>query len=204
MATNMWQRKLNKLLRYKDESRSRSQASRREPKPELRTCLMSLPEGYVTSTFLLQWLALAPNASHIPVTSYVTVRRGGTVTTPASHPRSHSSNVGLPDTVLPRFVTNYAQTIQQYHKLHNYVGVLISLWLSLFHLLVVGSTTKRIFLGLVKQVRTTKSQVCGVRGRGEYVNTFFQPRSMLISLYTQRLISPLVELPSRDVQQRQR
>jgi hypothetical protein len=38
-----------------------------------------------------------------------------------------------------------------------YVGVLISLWLFLLHLRVVCSTTKIIFVGLVKEVRTTKS-----------------------------------------------
>jgi hypothetical protein len=38
-----------------------------------------------------------------------------------------------------------------------YVGVLISLWLFLFHPLVVCSSTNGIFLGWVKEVRTTKS-----------------------------------------------
>jgi hypothetical protein len=52
-ATNMWQRKLNKLFCYKDESHTRIQISWREPEPELRTGLTSLPEGYVTSTSLL-------------------------------------------------------------------------------------------------------------------------------------------------------
>jgi hypothetical protein len=38
-----------------------------------------------------------------------------------------------------------------------YVGVLVSLWLFLFHLWVVCSTTKIIYLGWVKEVRTMKS-----------------------------------------------
>jgi hypothetical protein len=50
-----------------------------------------------------------------------------------------------------------------------YVGVLISLWLSLFHIRVLCSTTKIIFLGWVQAVRTTKSWVCGAQG--EYLLT---------------------------------
>jgi hypothetical protein len=38
-----------------------------------------------------------------------------------------------------------------------YVGVLISLWLFLFHLRMVCRTNKRIFLGWVKEVTTTQS-----------------------------------------------
>jgi hypothetical protein len=44
----MWQRKLNKLFRYKDESHTRTQISWRETNPELGMDLTSLPEGYVT------------------------------------------------------------------------------------------------------------------------------------------------------------
>jgi hypothetical protein len=44
----------------------------------------------------------------------------------------------------------------------------------------ICSTTRRIFLGWVKEVRTTKSYVCG--DQGEYVNTFFHSRSLLFSL----------------------
>jgi hypothetical protein len=42
-----------------------------------------------------------------------------------------------------------------------YIGVLISLWLFLF---LICSTIKRAFLGWVKDVRTTKSKVCGAQG----------------------------------------
>jgi hypothetical protein len=45
----------------------------------------------------------------------------------------------------------------------------------------ICSTTKRIFLGKDKEVRTTKSYK-RVELRGEYVNTFFQSRSSLFSL----------------------
>jgi hypothetical protein len=53
------------------------------------------------------------------------------------------------------FCTQAATMERDYDEI--YVGVLISLWLFLFHLRVVCSTTKRIFLGWVKEVRTTKS-----------------------------------------------
>jgi hypothetical protein len=40
------------------------------------------------------------------------------------------------------------------------------------------STTKRIFLGWVKEIRTTKSLVCGAQGGICRVNKFFQSRSL--------------------------
>jgi hypothetical protein len=49
-----------------------------------------------------------------------------------------------------------------------YVGVLIKSF-------SICSTTKRIFLGWFKEVRTTKSQVCGAQGGICRVNTFFNP-----------------------------
>jgi hypothetical protein len=52
----------------------------------------------------------------------------------------------------------------------------------------VCNTTKRIFLGWVKEVRTTKSSVCGAQG--EYVNTFFQSRSFWFSLQSQTYQPP--------------
>jgi hypothetical protein len=38
-------------------------------------------------------------------------------------------------------------------------------------------TNKRISLGCVKEVRTTKSQVCGAQGAICRVNTFFKSRA---------------------------
>jgi hypothetical protein len=52
------------------------------------------------------------------------------------------------------------------YKLSVYVGVLISLWLFLFPVFQFA-TQPTFFLGWVKEVRTTKSQVYGAQG--EYV-----------------------------------
>jgi hypothetical protein len=53
-----------------------------------------------------------------------------------------------------------------YSAINIYVGVLISLWLFLFHLLVVWSTTKEFFLDGFKKVEQW-SHKCGAQG--EYV-----------------------------------
>jgi hypothetical protein len=58
------------------------------------------------------------------------------------------------------------------------VGMLISLWLFLFHLRVVCSTTKKFFFDRLKKLEQ-RSHKC-VELRGEYVNIFFQSRSLLI------------------------
>jgi hypothetical protein len=73
-----------------------------------------------------------------------------------------------------------------------YEGVLISLWLFLFP---ICSTTKRIFLGWGKEVRTTKSYVCGAQGWICRVNIFFQSRSLFFFLYKAKdLSAPFLEL----------
>jgi hypothetical protein len=46
----------------------------------------------------------------------------------------------------------------------------------------ICSTTERIFLGWVKEVRTTKSKVCGAQWGICRVNTIFQYCSLLFSL----------------------
>jgi hypothetical protein len=66
------------------------------------------------------------------------------------------------------------------HKHPTYVGVLMNLWLILFS---ICSTTRRIFLGWFKEVRTKKSYARGVQGGICRPNTFFfQSRSLSFSL----------------------
>jgi hypothetical protein len=56
-----------------------------------------------------------------------------------------------------------------------YVGVLISLWLFLF-----AAQSKKFFLDGLKKLEQRRHKC--VELRGEYVNTFFQSRSLLSSL----------------------
>jgi hypothetical protein len=52
--------------------------------------------------------------------------------------------------------------------------VLISLWFYISHILVVCSIKKIIFLGWVKEVRTTESNICEIQGEICRANTYFQ------------------------------
>jgi hypothetical protein len=80
----------------------------------------------------------------------------------------------------PPLTSSHAYCMQFLLQKNNcYVGVLISLW---FFLFPTCSTTKRIFLGWVKEVRTTKPKLCGAQGGICRVNIFFESRSVLFSL----------------------
>jgi hypothetical protein len=75
-------------------------------------------------------------------------------------------------------------------SLHVYVGVLISLWSSLFPIFIFATPPKEFFLDGLKKLQERRHKC--VELRGEYVNTFFSPVPCCFLYKAKVLSAPLL------------
>jgi hypothetical protein len=113
-------------------------------------------------SYILDWIHLAQDMVHRLNSSWVPMYRPGDGLIP--HPRSPTARFDK---------QREGETIRR--GADKSVAFPISYFL-------ICSTTKRIFLGWVKEVRTTKSLVCGAQGGICRVNAFLQSGSLSLSL----------------------
>jgi hypothetical protein len=69
-----------------------------------------------------------------------------------------------------------------------YVGVLKSIWLCLFPIFLLAAQPKEFFLDGLQKLQQRSHKY--VELRGEYVNTFFQSRSLLFFYKAKHLSAP--------------